>query len=128
MFAPQVSRAFLSVSAGDAEHAENAVRTLAYAALFLRIRCIASPLQFSNYHAYFCLQAMGDGKGTLLHAFVRELVFYIPLMTILDKLFGETGMAAALPVGEACGAVFAVWLLNRWIRKNGQQEGKDANS
>ncbi len=122
LFAPQVSRAFLSVSAGDAEHAENAVRTLAYAALFLRIRCIASPLQFSNYHASFCLQAMGDGKGTLLHAFVRELVFYIPLMTILDKLFGETGMAAALPVGEACGAVFAVWLLNRWIRKNGRQE------
>ena len=38
LFAPQVSRAFLSVSAGDAEHAENAVRTLAYAALFLRGR------------------------------------------------------------------------------------------
>ena len=117
LFAPQVSRAFLSVSAGDAQHAENAVRTLAYAALFLRIRCAASPVQFINYHTSFCLQAMGDGKGTLLHAFVRELVFYIPFMILLDRLFGETGMASALPAGEACGAVFALWLLNRWIGK-----------
>ena len=62
------------------------------------------------------MQAMGNGKGTLLHAFVRELVFYIPLMFLLDRLFGEVGLAAALPVGEACGAAFALWLMNRWLK------------
>ena len=113
-FAPQVSRAFLSVSSADAE---NALLTLGYAAFFLRVRCAASPVQFINYHTSFCLQAMGDGKGTLLHAFVRELVFYIPFMILLDRLFAETGLAAALPIGEACGAAFALWLLGRWIRK-----------
>ena len=46
------------------------------------------------------MQAMGNGKATMLHAFVRELVFYIPLMFLLDRLFGEVGLAAALPVGE----------------------------
>ena len=117
LFAPQVSQAFLSVSAGDAQNAANAVRALGYAALFLRIRCAASPVQFINYHTSYCLQAMGSGKGTLLHAFVRELIFYIPSMILLDRLFGETGLASALPVGETCGAVFALWLLNRWIGK-----------
>ena len=97
---------------------EEAVQTLAYAALFLRIRCLASPSQFLNYHTSYGLQAMGQGRLTLLHACVRELVFYIPCMFLLDRLFGETGLAAALPAGETLGAVFAVWLMARAIRKS----------
>ena len=114
LFADPASRLFLSTSAGDAE---KALITVGYAALFLRIRCIASPVQLINYHSSFCMQAMGDGRGTLLHAFVREIVFYIPFMFLLDRLFGEVGLASALPVGEACGAVFALFLLYRGIRK-----------
>ena len=118
-FADQASRAFLSTSAGDAAAA---LTTVGYAALFLRIRCVASPAQFINYHTSYCMQAMGNGRGTMLHAFVRELVFYIPLMFLLDRLFGEVGLAAALPVGEACGALFALWLLRRWLRGHGVKD------
>lgn len=114
LFATQSVKVFLSTSAGDVE---TAIRTVTYAALFLRIRCLASPVQFLNYHTSFCMQAMGNGKGTLLHAFVREGVFYIPMMFLLDRLFGEVGLAAALPVGESCGAVFALFLLHRWLRR-----------
>ncbi|MBO4836215.1 MAG: polysaccharide biosynthesis C-terminal domain-containing protein [Clostridia bacterium] len=116
IFAGPASRMFLSTSAGDAQ---TALITVGFAALFLRIRCIASPVQFINYHTSYCMQAMGNGKATLLHAFVRELVFYIPFMFLLDRLFGETGLAAALPAGEACGALFALWLLHRAIRHAG---------
>ena len=108
------TRLFLSTGAGDAE---TALITIGFAALFLRIRSIASPVQFINYHASYCMQAMGNGKRTLLHAFVRELVFYIPCMFLLDRLFGETGLAAALPVGETCGALFALYLLSRCVRE-----------
>ena len=117
--APLLARAFLSTSAGDAAAA---LATVGYAALFLRIRCVASPVQFINYHTSYCMQAMGNGRGTMLHAFVRELVFYIPLMFLLDRLFGGTGLAAALPVGEACGAVFALWLLRRWLRAHSAEK------
>ena len=99
------------------ENNADALRTVAYAALFLRIRCLASPFQFLNYHTSYGLQAMGKGRATLIHAFVREIVFYIPCMFLLDHLFGETGLAAALPVGEALGAVFAIWLMARILRK-----------
>ena len=115
LFAGNAVRAFLSTSAGDVEAA---LQTVAFAALFLRIRCLASPMQFTNYHTSYCMQAMGNGRGTILHAFVRELVFYIPLMFLLDSLFGEVGLAAALPVGETCGAVFALYLLHRWLARN----------
>ena len=115
-FAGQAAKVFLSTKGGDAEAA---LMTIAYATLFLRIRCLASPVQFINYHTSYCLQAMGNGKGTLLHAFVREIIFYIPLMFLLDHLFGEKGLAAALPAGELCGAIFALWLLHTWLKKHG---------
>ena len=114
IFARPASRLFLSVSAGDAE---TALVTVGYAALFLRIRCTASPVQFLNYHTSYCMQAMGDGRGTLLHAFVREIVFYIPFMFLLDGAFGEVGLAAALIAGESCGAAFALYLLRKALKK-----------
>ena len=119
LLANPASRLFLSTSAGDTE---TALITVGYAALFLRIRCVASPVQFINYHTSYCMQAMGNGRGTLLHAFVRELVFYMPFMALLDRLFGETGLAAALPVGETCGAVFALYLLRRWLKRIVERE------
>ena len=42
----------------------------------------------------------------------------IPLMFILDRLFGETGLAAALPAGETLGSLFAMYILHRWLKKH----------
>ena len=114
LLAEPASRLFLNTNTGNAE---TALVTVGFAALFLRIRALGSPFQFINYHTSYSMQAMGEGKKTLLHAFARELVFYIPFMFLLDSLFGERGLAAALPVGEACGAIFALWLLHTILRK-----------
>ncbi len=118
LFAGQAARVFISTSAGDTA---TALVTVGYCALFLRIRSLGSPVQFLNYHSSYCMQAMGDGRSTLLHACVRELVFYIPFMFLLDRLFGEIGLASAMPIGEACGALFALWLLRRLLKKTGQR-------
>ena len=95
--------------------AGEAAQTLAFATLFLRIRVLASPFQFLNYSTSFCMQGIGDGRGTLIHAFARELLFYIPFMYLLDGLFGVTGLATALIPGEACGALLAQVLLSRFL-------------
>ena len=113
IFAGSVTRVFMSTRGGDPE---KALLTIGFATLFLRIRCIASPLQFINYHTSFCMQAMGNGKATMIHAIVRELVFYIPFQFIMDRLWAETGLACALPAGEFCGAMFALWLLRRSMK------------
>ena len=115
LFAEPATRLFLDEKqAADAAHA---VTTIGFAAMFLRIRCLASPVQFLNYHSSFCLQAMGKGRATMLHSIVRELVLYIPFMIVLDKLFAERGLAAALPAAEALSAVFALILLRRVMKK-----------
>ena len=66
---------------------------------------------------YMKNSGMGKGKATMLHAIVRELVFYIPCQFIMNAIWGETGLAFALPVGELCGAVFALWLLRRNMKQ-----------
>lgn len=116
IFAAPIVRVFLSTGAGNVQRS---VETIGFAVLFLRFRCLVSPAQFMNYHTSFCLQAMGNGRDTLLHACVRELVFYIPFMFLLNSLFGQNGLASALLPGEICGAVFAVILLRRWLKKTG---------
>ena len=115
LFAEPATRLFLNEK--QAADAAQAVTTIGFAAMFLRIRCLASPVQFLNYHSSFCLQAMGDGKATMIHSIVRELLLYIPAMIVLDKLFGEKGLAAALPVAEAVSAVFALFLLGRCLKR-----------
>ena len=120
LFAKQTVGVFLSTTAGDTA---SAVSTIAYAALFLRIRCLASPSQLLNYHSSYCMQAMGKGKETLIHACVRELVLYIPLMIVLDRLFGETGLAASLPAAETLAAVFALVLLRGMLKAHEQESG-----
>ena len=112
LFAAPLTGLFLSTSSADAS---TALLTVGFAAVFLRLRCPASPVQFLNYHTSYCMQAVGNGKGTMLHAVVRELVFYIPLMFLMDRLWGEHGLALALITGEALSAVFALWLLHRSI-------------
>ena len=115
IFARQIVHVFLSTSVGNVE---NSAAAIGFAAVFLRLRCTASIPQFLNYSTSFCLQAVGDGRDTLLHAVARELAFYIPLMYLLNALFGANGLASALVAGEVCGAAFAFFLLARWKRKN----------
>ncbi|MDO4615719.1 MAG: MATE family efflux transporter, partial [Lachnospiraceae bacterium] len=115
IFAVPLCGVFMSTSLGNGE---KAAATLVFAATFLHIRCLVSPFQFLNYHTSHCLQAVGAGRETMLHALMRELVFYIPMMFIFNKLFGLYGLVASIITGEACGALTALALLNRWKRQH----------
>ena len=114
VFAKPITGVFVNVNSSSAK---GAIETLTLASLFLRIRCLASPLQFMNYRSSFCMQAMGDGKDTLIHSFMRQLIFYVPAMYILDAIFGINGLVCSLIVGEGLGMILAVVLLNRWLAK-----------
>ncbi len=114
IFSKPICEVFLSVG----ENNVNAVKTIAFAAVFLRIRCLASLPQFLNYNTSYCMQAVGYGSGTLIHACVRELVFYIPLMYLFNALAGVYGLVSAIVIGESLGGIFALLLFKVWKKKN----------
>lgn len=114
LFAKPVVSLFIKA---NPESAQMAAKTLDYAIAFIKIRICANIFQLFNYHSSFNMQAIGDGKGTLIHCCVRELVFYIPFMYLFNYLFGANGLAASLIAGEFCGGILALYLLNKGLKK-----------
>ena len=68
IFRENIIKLFMNAGVGNIQ---DAVNTIEFATVFLAIRALASPMQFINYHSSFCLQAMGNGMKTLIHALVR---------------------------------------------------------
>ena len=99
------------------ENGVGAAETVTIASAILGIRCLASPFQFMNFSNSYNMQALGLGGATLLHAVVRILVLYIPVMFILNSSFGMNGLVSALPVGEALSGIFVLILFRYLLKK-----------
>lgn len=109
-----VIQLFLGSSSGAGE---GVAETLAYGILFLRCRCVASPFAFLNFHTTYTLQAMGDGGTTLLISALRQCVFYLPILFIMDYLAGEWGLVWTQTIAELAAFTVAYTLFRRAMRR-----------
>lgn len=91
--------------------------TVAFGVVFLRIRCLSAPFSMLNFISTYSFQAMGDGRMALIQAIIRQLVCYLPLLYLLDILFGQNGLAAAYPASELVSGIVATILLAVRLKK-----------
>lgn len=84
LLAPQFTRLFISDT-----------QTVQMAAQFLRIRVLATPLMFLSFFTVYLFQAFGKGRISLLLGVTRWLVFNIPMLFLLNTLFGMYGIVWA---------------------------------
>ena len=89
LFAPQIMHLFISDPA-----------TVQIGTGFLRARCLATPFMFIAFHLVFSFTAMGEGKTALSLAVIRQLVLYIPLLFLMNTLFGMYGLVWAQITGD----------------------------
>ena len=80
-FAPRILHLFIP----EAE-------TSALGASFLRIACLAVPLTSVNFLISYTLQAMGKGVQSAILTFSRQGLLNIPLLILMDLVFGLYGM------------------------------------
>ena len=59
---------------------------------FLRILCVAVPFMIFNLQISFTFQAMGKGKESLILSSLRQGVVNIPLLFVMNELFGLYGI------------------------------------
>ena len=59
---------------------------------FLRIACLALPLSSVNYLISYILQAMGKGMHSAILTSCRQGLCNIPLLIIMNAVFGMFGM------------------------------------
>lgn len=67
-------------------------QTVELASQFLRIRVLATPLMFLSFFTVYLFQAFGKGRISLFLGVTRWLVFNIPMLFLLNAIFGMFGI------------------------------------
>lgn len=91
--------------------------TVAFGKVFLRICCLATPLMFYNLHSTFTLQAMGKGPESLILSICRQGLVNIPLLFLLNTIFGLYGVVSTQAVADAITLVISTLLVQKVLRE-----------
>ena len=105
LFAPYLIRVFIGDSA-----------TVALGTDFLRIRVLATIMMFLSFIYVYFFQALGQGRTALFLVILRWLMVNIPMLFLLDMLFGLYGLAWSQLVSDTFVA-FLSWYIYRRYRK-----------
>ena len=101
-FAGDLVRIFI----GDAE-------TVEYGTVFLRICCLAVPLMIFNFQLSFTFQAMGMGRQSLLLSSMRQGLVNIPMLLIMNAVFGLFGVVWTQLIADSITAVISYLVYKR---------------
>lgn len=102
LFAPQIIWLFIRDEA-----------TIAYGTDFLRIACLATPFMISNFQKIYCLQAMGKGKESLLLGVLRQGLFAIPILLVMNHFVGLYGVVATQLISDGITFIVSTLLYRR---------------
>ena len=103
LFAPEFSRLFIS----EAE-------TVALASQFLRIRVLATPLMFLSFFTVYLFQAFGKGRISLFLGVTRWLVFNIPMLFLLNAIFGMYGIVWSQAIADILTVALSFFMYFRY--------------
>ena len=81
--------------------------TVALAAEFLRVRVLATPLMFLSFFTVYLFQAFGRGQVSLRLGTVRWLGFNIPMLFLLNALFGMYGLVWSQAAADSLTVVLS---------------------
>lgn len=70
----------------------NDAQTVALGTTFLRARCLATPFMFLSFFHVFLFNGFGRGGYALFLGVTRWLVFNIPMLFLLEHIFGMNGI------------------------------------
>ena len=96
-------------------------QTVALGTQFLRVRCLAAVMMFLCFSYVFFFEGLGMGKQSFLLAVLRQLVFNIPLLLILDHCFGMYGIIWTQFIADGCTAVLSHMIYMRVKKRKSLQ-------
>ena len=85
--------------------------TVRLGVIFLRGRCIALPFMMIGYHVVNFMNAVNQGKVSFLLAVIRHIVLLIPLMLIMNAIWGLTGLVWSLAVADVINTAVSLILM-----------------
>ena len=91
--------------------------TVAFGTQFLKIRSFAAIFMFMSFHMVHFMQAVARGKTSFLLAAIRQLCLNIPILFLLDHLFGMTGIVWTQTVADAINVCISYIIFSAMIRR-----------
>lgn len=89
--------------------------TVRFGTQFLQSRCFATPFMFLSFHMVHFMQAVDRGRVSFRLAVIRQLCLNIPLLFLLDFLFGMTGIVWTQLIADILNTVVSYLIYNRLI-------------
>ena len=112
LFAVQFAHLFIA----DAQTVELASR-------FLRVRVLATPLMFLSFFTVYTFQAFGKGRISLFLGVTRWLIFNIPMLFILNAVFGMYGIVWAQVTADTLTVLLSFYVYRRYRPRMDEQPG-----
>ena len=112
VFAPDIMQMFI--------RNEDTVR---FGTQFLRARCFATPLMFLCFSMVHFTQAIGRGGASFRLAVIRQLVFNIPMLFLMNRLFGMMGIVWTQALADLCTVIVSYLIYARIRRQEGWPAG-----
>lgn len=104
VFAPYLMKAFISDS-----------DTVRFGTEFLKSRCFATPFMFLSFHMVHFMQAVDRGKVSFQLAIIRQLCLNIPILFVMNYLFGMSGIVWTQLIADAFNVVISYIIYGRLI-------------
>lgn len=92
-------------SAGIVEFFIRDAQTVKWGTIFLRARCFATPFMFLSFNMVNYFTAVGRGKTSFVLAVIRQIGFNIPIMLILDRMYGADGLVWTQLTADVCTVI-----------------------
>lgn len=89
-------------------------QTITLASQFLRIRVLATPLMFLSFFTVYLFQAFGMGKKALFLGLMRWLAFNIPMLFILNGIFGMYGIVWSQVTADTLTVVLSFYVYGKY--------------
>ena len=91
--------------------------TALYGTQFLRSRCFATPVMFLSFHMVHFMQAVGRGKTSFSLAVIRQHCLNIPIMLLMNLVFGMDGIVWTQLVADCFNVLISYIIYHRVLRQ-----------
>jgi Na+-driven multidrug efflux pump len=78
---------------------------------YLKIRCFALPFMMIGYHVVNYMNAVNKGKTSFALAVLRHLILIIPIMFLMNYMWGINGLMWSQVIADIINAIIALLLM-----------------
>lgn len=89
-------------------------QTVALTSQFLRIRVLATPLMFLSFFTVYIFQAFGKGRISLFLGVTRWLIFNIPMLFLLNAIFGMFGIVWSQVTADTLTVLLSFYVYRKY--------------